>query len=172
MLRVVTYNIRAAIGPGPFPPTWWRQVDRERLERLGQVVAALEPDVVALEEVALSTIDGVVLDMAAELSRLTGLESRYGAVGHFPIVDPDSGDRIGASFWGNALLSRLPIQSSRTIGLPTAADDELVSPSTATWTWQELPTARRPPAPARRAASSVARWTGKRSYPSICSPLT
>ncbi|MGI8703486.1 MAG: endonuclease/exonuclease/phosphatase family protein [Candidatus Limnocylindrales bacterium] len=128
MLRVVTYNIRAAIGPGPFPPTWWRQVDRERLERLGQVVAALEPNVVALEEVALTTIDGVVLDMAAELSRLTGLESRYGAVGHSPIVDPDSGDRIGASFWGNALLSRLPIQSSRTIGLPTAADDELVEP--------------------------------------------
>ncbi|MDQ3657881.1 MAG: hypothetical protein M3457_22750, partial [Chloroflexota bacterium] len=128
MLTVVTYNIRAAIGPGPFPAAWWRHVDPSRLERLGGVIANLEPDVVALQEVALTTIDGVVLDMAAELGRLTGLEGRYGAVGHFPIVDPDSGERIGASFWGNAVLSRLPIHASRTIGLPTAADEDLVEP--------------------------------------------
>jgi hypothetical protein len=31
-IRVVTWNIRAAIGPGePFPPAWWRHVRQDRL---------------------------------------------------------------------------------------------------------------------------------------------
>ena len=128
-LTVVTYNIRAAIGPGPFPDAWWRRVDRARLERIGRLIADLRPDVVALQEVALMTVDGVVHDQSAELARLTGLEVRYGAVGHFPIVDPDSREKIGAAFWGNAVLSRAPVLASRTIALPVAGDDDLVEPA-------------------------------------------
>src|SRR6476659_95811 len=49
-LRVVTWNIRAAIGPGePFPPAWWRHVRRDRLERIAGILADLEPDVVTLQ---------------------------------------------------------------------------------------------------------------------------
>lgn len=128
-LTVVTYNIRAAIGPGAFPPAWWRHVDRARLERIGEIIAGLGPDLVALQEVALMTVDGVVLDQAAELARLAGLEPRYGATAHFPIVDAESGETIGAAFWGNAILSRWPIGASRAVALPIAGDDDLVEPA-------------------------------------------
>lgn len=127
-LTVVSYNIRAAIGPGDFPPAWWRHVSRERMGRIGAVITSLGPDVVALQEVALATVDGVVMDQPAELAGLTGLDARYAAVGHFPIVEPETGRAVGASIWGNALLSRLPVRRSWTVALPVAADEDLVEP--------------------------------------------
>ncbi len=127
-LRVVTWNIRAGIGPGDFPPAWWREVDRARLEGIGAFISDLDADVVALQEVALSTIDGVVDDQAADIARIAGLDVRYGAVAHFAVLAPDGLELIGACFWGNAVLSRRPIRASRTIGLPIPADDDLVEP--------------------------------------------
>jgi endonuclease/exonuclease/phosphatase family metal-dependent hydrolase len=127
-VTVVSYNIRAAIGPGPFPPAWWRHVSRERMQRIGAVIRALGPDVVALQEVALATVDGVVMDQPADLAALTGMEARYAAVGHFPVVDAETGRAIGASMWGNAILSRFPIRRSWTLALPISADDDLVEP--------------------------------------------
>jgi hypothetical protein len=48
-IRVASWNIRAAIGPGePFPPAWWRHVDRARLARISAVIGAIDADVVAL----------------------------------------------------------------------------------------------------------------------------
>ena len=128
-LTVVTYNIRAAIGPGPFPAVWWREVEPERLRRIAQVIADLQPDVVALQEVALMTLHGVVQDQAREIGRLTGMDDRYASVAHFPIIEPESGEVIGATFWGNAILSRHPIGASRTVALPAPGDDELVEPA-------------------------------------------
>ena len=52
-IRVVTWNMRAAIGPGPFPDRWWTRIDADRLAAIGRSSAALEADVVALQEVAL-----------------------------------------------------------------------------------------------------------------------
>jgi hypothetical protein len=37
-LRVVSWNIRSAIGPGPFPDRWWRRIDADRLRAIGAVV--------------------------------------------------------------------------------------------------------------------------------------
>ena len=125
-LRVATYNVRAGIGPGPFPPAWWRHVSRERLMRIAEVIAALDADVVALQEVAYLTVHGEPIDVAAELGVATGMAWRYAAVGHFPIVEPESGAAAGAAMWGNALLSRRPITGTRTLGLPRAADEDLV----------------------------------------------
>ena len=119
-LTVVTYNIRAGIGPGPFPPAWWTRVDRERLDGIARYIADGRADVVALQEVAVVTVDGVLTDMPHDLARATGLEARYAAVGHFPVIDADSGETVGAAFWGNAILSRWPIKSSRTVALPSA----------------------------------------------------
>jgi endonuclease/exonuclease/phosphatase family metal-dependent hydrolase len=102
-------------------------------------IAGVGADVVALQEVALMTVDGVVADMPAELARLTGYDVRYAAVGHFGVVDPDTGDAIGASMWGNAILSRLPIVSSAGLGLPIAADDDLVELPGAIDTWTGEP---------------------------------
>jgi endonuclease/exonuclease/phosphatase family metal-dependent hydrolase len=98
------------------------------LERIGEVVAGFEPDVVALQEVPLMTADGVTTDMAGELGRALGLEQRYAAVHHVPAIEPETGAAVGAYTWGNSILSRHTILSSRTIALPVPADDELVEP--------------------------------------------
>ncbi len=126
-LRVVTWNIRAAIGPGePFPPAWWRHVRLERLERIGAILRALDPDVATLQEVTIMTPDGAVLDEPAELARLTGRHARYAAVHSFPLVEPDTGRAIGTASWGNAILSREPLADGFAIGLPRAADDDVI----------------------------------------------
>lgn len=127
-LTVVTYNIRAAIGPGPFPPAWWEWVDADRLARIAGVLADLAPDIVALQEVPLMTIAGVVADMAGELGRTLGMDSRYGAIHHVTAVELASGRPIGAYTWGNAILSRHTIIGSWTASLPIPGDDVLVEP--------------------------------------------
>jgi endonuclease/exonuclease/phosphatase family metal-dependent hydrolase len=89
-------------------------------------VAGFEPDVVALQEVPLMTVDGVTTDIAGELGRALGLEQRYAAVHHLPVIEPETGAAVGAYMWGNAILSRHRILSSRTLALPIPADDDLV----------------------------------------------
>jgi endonuclease/exonuclease/phosphatase family metal-dependent hydrolase len=128
-MRVVTWNIRAAIGPGePFPPAWWRHVRTDRLEQIAAFVAALDPDLVTLQEVAIMTVDGDVSDQAATLAALTGLEARYGAVHSFPLIEPETGRAIGSAMWGHAILTRRPPERGFTRGLPRAQDDDLVEP--------------------------------------------
>ena len=129
-IRVVTWNIRAAIGPAePFPPAWWRHVRRDRLERIGAILAEFDPDVVALQEVTIMNVDGEIHDQPADLARLTGRHARYGAVHTFPLVEPETGRAIGSASWGNAILSRAPLRDGFTTGLPRAADDDLVEPA-------------------------------------------
>ena len=118
-LSVVTWNIRAAIGPGPFPDRWWSRIDADRLRAIGSFIAGLEADVVALQEVALVRRDG-------DLARQLGMEVRYGAVRTFLVAD--GGAVTGAGCFGNALLSRLPIARSRTVALPMAPADAFVEP--------------------------------------------
>ncbi|HJP71550.1 MAG TPA: hypothetical protein VJ975_07505, partial [Candidatus Limnocylindria bacterium] len=66
-LRVVSWNIRAAIGPGPFPDRWWNRIDADRLRAIGAFLSTLEADVVALQEVALVSRDGELVDNAGDL---------------------------------------------------------------------------------------------------------
>jgi endonuclease/exonuclease/phosphatase family metal-dependent hydrolase len=128
-LRVVTWNIRAAIGPGePFPPSWWRHVRRDRLERIGTILAGLEPDVVTLQEVAILTPDGALDDQAGELGRQLGMAVRYAATHAFPLIEPDTSRAIGTAMWGNAILTRDPLASGFALGLPRAGDDDFVEP--------------------------------------------
>ncbi len=126
-LRVVTWNIRAAIGPGePFPPAWWRHVRRDRLARIGGILAGLAPHIVTLQEVTLMTPDGEIHDQPADLARDLGLSARYAAVHAFPLVEPETGIAIGTASWGNAVLTRVPLADGVARGLPRAADDDLV----------------------------------------------
>jgi endonuclease/exonuclease/phosphatase family metal-dependent hydrolase len=127
-LTVVTYNIRAAIGLGPFPPAWWERVDGNRLERIRQAIADLDPDIVGLQEVPLMTVNGIVTDMTGDVARRLGMESRYAAVHHVTANDRASSRAIGAYTWGNAVLSRRPIMAAHTEALPIPADDDLVEP--------------------------------------------
>jgi endonuclease/exonuclease/phosphatase family metal-dependent hydrolase len=123
----VTWNIRAAIGPGePFPPAWWRHVRSDRLERIAAVLSALDPDVATLQEVTIMTPDGEILDEPSELARLTDRHARYAAVHTFPLVEPETGRAIGMASWGNAILSRTPLTDGFARGLPRAADDDVV----------------------------------------------
>lgn len=79
---------------------------------------------VALQEVALASIGGREVDQAATLGRLAAMEHRYGAVWHFPLVEPATGEAIGSALWGNAVLSRHPFVSARTLALPLVPDDD------------------------------------------------
>ncbi len=129
-IRVATWNIRAAIGPGyPFPPAWWRHVSRDRLARIAGIIAELDLDLAALQEVALLTPNGDLHDQPADLARLTGMDVRYAAVHAFALIEPENGRAIGAATWGNAILSRRPLEDGFARGLPVGADDALVEPA-------------------------------------------
>jgi len=129
-IRVATWNIRAAIGPGePFPPAWWRHVSRDRLARNAAIIAELDLDLIALQEVALFTPNGDLHDQPADLARLTGMDVRYAAIHSFALVEPENGRAIGAATWGNAILSRRPLEDGFARGLPVGADDALVEPA-------------------------------------------
>jgi endonuclease/exonuclease/phosphatase family metal-dependent hydrolase len=127
---VVSWNIRAGIGPGePFPPAWWRHVRLDRLEAIAGFIAALRADAVTLQEVSILNVDGAVVDEPALLAAWTGLPVRYGAAHAFPLVDPGTGATVGSAMWGNALLTRHPVADGFVRGLPRAADDDHVEPA-------------------------------------------
>jgi len=125
-LRVVTWNIRAAIGTGPFPDRWWSRIDADRLRAIGAFISALDADVIALQEVAVISRNAELVDNAGDLARQLGIELRYGAVRTFAVTD--AGETTGVGTFGNAILSRRPIRSARTVALPQAPTDALVEP--------------------------------------------
>ena len=126
-LRVVSWNIRAAIGPGPFPDRWWRRIDADRLRAIGDFLSSTDADLVALQEVALVSRDGELVDNASDLGRQLGMGVRFGAVRTFEVREADA--TLGAGLFGNALLSRLPLTDVRCVALPAAPEDALVEPA-------------------------------------------
>lgn len=82
----------------------------------------------ALQEVAVLTPHGEVIDQPLELARLTDRHVRYAAVHAFALVEPEDGRAIGAATWGNAVLTRAPLDDGFAIGLRPGADDEPVEP--------------------------------------------
>ena len=125
-LRVVSWNIRAAIGTGPFPDRWWSRIDAGRLRAIGSFLSSLDADVVALQEVALVSRSGDLVDNAGDLARQLGMEVRYGAVRTFAVTDAD--EIVGVGCFGNALLSRRPIARSHTVALPGAPLEAFIEP--------------------------------------------
>jgi endonuclease/exonuclease/phosphatase family metal-dependent hydrolase len=123
-LRVVSWNIRAAIGTGPFPDRWWRRIDADRLRAIGALLSGLDADVIALQEVALASRDGDLVDNAGDLARQLGMEVRYGATRSFEVREDDA--LLGVGSFGNAILSREPIRASRAVALPAAATDAYI----------------------------------------------
>ena len=53
---------------------------------------------------------------------------RYGAAHAFALIEPENGRVIGTATWGNALLTRGPLEDGFAIGLPQGRDDDLVEP--------------------------------------------
>jgi endonuclease/exonuclease/phosphatase family metal-dependent hydrolase len=126
-VRVTTWNVRAAIGPGEFPPTWWRRPDPDRLEAMADILRGLDADLIALQECAVLSFDGLRHDTAGELAGLLRLPHQFAATRHFDITEAD-GRVSGAGLFGNALLSHLHIDASRTLALPMAPVTALVEP--------------------------------------------
>ena len=96
-LRVLTYNIHHGEGTdGKFD-----------YQRLAEMIIGLKPDLVAVQEVDKKTtrVDGV--DQAALLGRLTEMNVAFGA------AMPFSGGH-----YGQAILSRFPIEDIKTYPLP------------------------------------------------------
>ena len=125
-LRVVSWNIRAALGTGPFPNRWWRRIDADRLRAIGAFLSGLDADVIALQEIAIVSRDGDLVDNAGDLARQLGMDVRYGAVRSFEVREDDA--LLGIGSFGNAMLSRAPIHASRVVALPAAAADAYVEP--------------------------------------------
>jgi len=96
-LRVVTYNMRHALGTD-------NQVD---LTRVGQVLQRLTPDIVALQEVDRRATRSGGVDQAAVLGQQLGLHHAFGS-----FMDFQGGQ------YGMAILSRYPILKSTALKLP------------------------------------------------------
>ena len=102
-LRILSYNIHHCEG-----------IDGKLdVERVAQVIRAVEPDLVALQEVDQKAQRSQSVDQSAELARLTKMHIVFGA--NIPLQ--------GGSY-GNAVLSRFPIRSHKNYKLPRLDDGE------------------------------------------------
>ncbi|MFG0333039.1 MAG: endonuclease/exonuclease/phosphatase family protein [Maioricimonas sp. JB049] len=102
-LCVLSYNIHHAEG-----------VDRKLdLERIAGVIRAVEPDLVALQEVDRDVRRSESVDQPAELARLTGMEGVFGG-----------NIELQGGGYGNAVLSRLPVIRHENHLLPRFDDGE------------------------------------------------
>jgi len=96
-LRVVTYNIHHGEG-----------VDAKLdLARIAGVITAQKPDLVAVQEVDVRTRRTSSVDQAAGLAKLTGMHVAFGRT-----IDYQGGQ------YGNAVLSRFPVEKIETHSLP------------------------------------------------------
>ena len=102
-VRVLTYNIHHGEGMDG-------KID---LARIAGVIKRLEPDVVALQEVDVKTTRSQDVDQAAELGRLTGMHVAFGK----------AMDYAGGQY-GEAILSRWPLEEVQVLALPYATDCE------------------------------------------------
>lgn len=103
-LRLVSYNIHA--GNDAF--------GEPSLDRVVALLDSLEADIVLLQEVDRETRRSGGVDQLEALATGTGLEGVYGRA-----IDFDGGE------YGNAVLSRWPVRSARTIRLEVAVPEEL-----------------------------------------------
>lgn len=96
-LRVLTYNIHHGQG-----------MDNEfNYERLAKIIRDLNPDVVALQEVDYKTRRSSMIDQAGLLGELTRMKAVFGRAMYF-----QGGE------YGEALLSRFPMEEKRVYALP------------------------------------------------------
>ena len=95
-IRVVTYNIHHGEG-----------VDRKfDLKRIANLLLAVEPHIVALQEVDQGTKRASGVDQPAELAKLTGMEVVFGKN-----IDFDGGG------YGTAVLTKLPVRKHESVKL-------------------------------------------------------
>lgn len=104
ILRVVSYNIKHGRGMDG-------KVD---LDRTAKVLAKLKPDIIALQEVDKHCTRSGKVDIAAELGKRLKMDHRFGK-----FMDFQGGE------YGMAVLSRLPIKTTRIHKLPRGAEPRI-----------------------------------------------
>ncbi|RUL88653.1 endonuclease/exonuclease/phosphatase family protein [Tautonia sociabilis] len=102
-IRVLSYNIHHGRGTD----------DVVDLDRIARVINDERPDVIALQEVDRGVERSGRIDEPAELARLTGTRAVFERN-----ISYQGGD------YGNALLTRLPIEASRNVPLPSSYEGE------------------------------------------------
>jgi endonuclease/exonuclease/phosphatase family metal-dependent hydrolase len=102
-LRVLTYNIHHGEGTD----------GRLDLPRIARVISGQNPDLVALQEVDRKTRRTGNVDQPAELAKLTGMNAAFGRG-----IDFQGGE------YGNAVLSRFNIDSTKVHALPVKEGEE------------------------------------------------
>lgn len=111
-LRLLTYNVRHCRGTdGRISP-----------ERVAQVIAAAEPDIVALQEVDVGRKRTGGLDQAEEIARLVAMRSHFHPALH-----------IEEERYGDALLTHLPSRLRRADALPGLVRRPGLEPRGALW---------------------------------------
>ena len=111
-LRLVTYNVRHCRGTD----------GRVAPERIARVIADLEPDIVALQEVDVGRARTDGLDQAEEIARLVGMFSHFHPALH-----------IEEERYGDALLTHLPSRLRRADALPGLLQRPGLEPRGALW---------------------------------------
>ncbi len=97
-LRVVTYNVHGCVG-----------TDRKRSEaRIARVLAALQPDIVGLQELDLGRQRSRGVDQAGLIAESLGYERRF-----HPAMQRED------EHYGDAILSRWPMEIQRAGNLPS-----------------------------------------------------
>lgn len=96
-ITVLSYNIRHGAGTD----------DVIDLSRIAAVIKSVDPDIVSLQEVDVLTKRSGGVDQAQELGRLTGMQAVFS-----PSMDHSGGK------YGNAVLTKLSIESSKVLPLP------------------------------------------------------
>lgn len=102
-IRVISYNVHHGEGTD----------GKLDLARIAKVIEAAKPDLVAMQEVDVETERTGKVDQAQELARLTKMHVAFG-----PSMDFQGGQ------YGNAVLSRWPIDSSKVHSLPRFGEGE------------------------------------------------
>lgn len=99
----MSYNVHGCVG-----------VDRQLSpERIAEVIASCHPDVVALQEVDVGRARSGRVDQAETIARALGMDVQF-----YPTV------RILDEQYGDAILSRLPLQLVKTGQLPSRRGNE------------------------------------------------
>lgn len=109
-LRVLTYNVKGGEGANGHFQRAAGERDYLALEHVASLVESFSADLVALQEIAVIGSRKEVADQVAHLAARLGMYHAFGPVEGGPLL---LGGARGRDFWGNAVLSRLPLISFR-----------------------------------------------------------
>jgi len=114
MLRTVSYNIHSG------RDLFWRK----RLEHMVRTLKVLQPDLIGLQEVHQNSKYGYQAAYAAEQ-----LGYAYVFAPSIPLAD---------GYYGNALLTRLPLTGTRVISLPAKREKRTLLAATVSWSGRDI----------------------------------